>query len=83
MIRITLKDTGAALGDIGDADLKILVDQFEEESSGDRDYFVNADTLAMLVEAGISPDFADMLRIAIGNAGGGEGDGIDILWTRT
>ena len=83
MIRISLKDGGTTLGDIGEADLKILVDQFEEESSGDRDYFVNADTLAILVEAGISPDFADMLKVAIGNAGGGEGDGIDILWTRS
>ena len=82
MIRIALKDSRTTLGDIGEADLKILVDQFEEESSTDRDYFVNAATLQLLVDAGISPDFADMLKIALANAGAGDGDGIDIIWQR-
>jgi hypothetical protein len=79
MIQISLKDSGTALGSIGEADLKILVDQFEEESSTDRDYFVSADTLAMLEEAGISPDFAALLRTALGS---GDGEGVDIVWTR-
>ncbi|KFN50201.1 hypothetical protein [Arenimonas composti] len=82
MFRISLKGSRTTLGDIGEADLKILVDQFEEEHSNDRDYFVNADSLQLLVEAGISPDFADMLRIALANAGAGDGDGIDIVWQR-
>ena len=76
MITISLKD-GAALGEVGEADLKILVDQFEEESSTDRDYFVCEQTIGMLEQAGASPDFAAMLRRAVGG-----GDGVDILWSR-
>ena len=76
MITISLKD-GAALGQVGLADLKILVDQFEEESSTDRDYFVCEQTIALLEEAGASPGFTAMLRGAVAGS-----DGIDIVWSR-
>lgn len=76
MITISLKD-GAVLGQIGEADLKILVDQFEEESSVDRDYYVCEPTIDMLAEAGASPDFTTMLRQAAAGT-----DGIDIVWKR-
>ena len=74
MITISTKD-GAALGSIGEADLQILVDQFEEESSTDRDYYVCDPTIALLEEAGASPDFVSMLRRAADGT-----DGIDIIW---
>lgn len=77
MITISLKD-GAVLGQIGEADLKILVDQFEEENSADRDYYVCDATIDMLEGAGASPDFTAMLRRA---AAAGT-DGIDIVWQR-
>ena len=77
MYTITLKDSGTVLGQVGDADMKILVDQFEEESSTDRDYYVCDPTIDMLEEAGASPDFVAMLRRAVAGT-----DGIDILWTR-
>jgi hypothetical protein len=76
MITISTKD-GAALGSIGEADLKILVDQFEEESSTDTDYWVCEATVQMLESAGASPDFAALLRRAIGG-----GEGADIVWSR-
>lgn len=75
MPTISLKD-GAVLGTIGDADLQILVDQFEEESSTDRDYYVCEPTIAMLEDAGASPDFVAMLRRAVTGT-----DGVDIVWT--
>ncbi len=77
MIDIRLKDSGASLGTIGEADLRIVIDQFEEESSTDRDYFIDSSTLGLLEDAGISPDFAAMLRTAIGSS-----DGIDIVWSK-
>jgi hypothetical protein len=76
MITISLKD-GGMLGQVNEADLRILVDQFEEESSTDRDYFVCEQTIAMLEDAGASPDFTGMLRAAVAG-----GDGIDIVWRR-
>ena len=75
MITVTTKD-GATLGSIGEADLQILIDQFEEESSSDRDYYVCEPTIALLEEAGASPDFVAMLRRAAGS------DGVDIVWHR-
>ena len=76
MFTISLKG-GHALGQVNEADLKILVDQFEEESSTDRDYFVCEQTIGLLEEAGASPDFAAMLRGAVGSS-----DGVDIVWSR-
>ena len=77
MYTISLKDGGAVLGQVGDADMKILVDQFEEESSTDRDYYVCEPTIEMLESAGASPDFTAMLRRAAAGT-----DGIDIVWSR-
>ena len=76
MITISLKD-GRALGQVNEADLKVLVDQFEEESSTDRDYFVCEQTVGLLEEAGASPDFTAMRRAALAGT-----DGIDIVWSR-
>ena len=76
MITISLKD-GRALGQVNEADLKVLVDQYEEESSTDRDYFVCEQTVGLLEEAGASPDFTAMLRAALAGT-----DGIDIVWSR-
>jgi hypothetical protein len=74
MYTISLKD-GAVLGQVSEADLQILVDQFEEESSTDRDYYVCEPTIGILEEAGASPDFVAMLRRATAGT-----DGIDIVW---
>ena len=77
MITLRLKDSGAILGSISEADLQVLVDQFEEESSTDRDYFIDEQTVQLLEEAGASPDACALLRKAVGG-----GDGIDIVWSR-
>ena len=74
-IRITLKDTGALLGQITQEDLQFLNDQLEEESSSDTDYFINRDTVDMLEAAGGSAALVSMLRTAVGTS-----EGIDIAW---
>ena len=78
MITLRLKDSGATLGSISEADLQVLVDQFEEESSTDRDYFIDEQTVQLLEEAGASPDACALLRKALAGT-----DGIDIIWSRT
>ena len=77
MFTISLKG-GAPLGQIGEADLQILVGQFEEESSTDRDYYVEDATIDLLESAGASPDFVAMLRRACA----ANPDGIDIVWSK-
>jgi len=51
------------------------VDQFEEESSTDQDYFVDAATIDLLHDAGASPALEKLLRECVGTS-----DGIDIRW---
>lgn len=80
MITLTSKDSGAVIGTITEADLKLLVDQFEEESSTDRDYFINEQTVQLLEENGATPTLAALLRQAIAGTDGT--DGTDIVWTR-
>jgi hypothetical protein len=56
--------------------LKFLRDQFEEEWSGDQDYYINRATIGMLSEAGADSDLLALLERAVGAAGEG-----DIRWS--
>lgn len=78
MITLSLKDGASTLGTISEDDLKLLVDQFEEESSTDRDYYVDEQTVQMLEDAGASAALCSLLRGALA----GREDGIDIVWRR-
>lgn len=77
MITLTAKDTGAVIGTITETDLKLLLDRFEEESSVDRDYYVDEQTVQMLEDAGAAPALTALLRKAIGGS-----EGVDIVWSR-
>lgn len=74
MITLTLKD-GTPLGTLDAADLQVLVDQLEEESRRDQDYFIDVTTIGILEEAGASPQLVALLRAAVG-----AGDGVDMAW---
>ncbi|MDR2215937.1 MAG: hypothetical protein LBE59_08870 [Nevskiaceae bacterium] len=62
--------TGALLGQITDDDVRSLVDQLEEEDSRDVDYFVDANTIDLLEQAGASATLLALLRKAVGNSEG-------------
>jgi hypothetical protein len=66
----------ALIGEISEAQLQFLQDQFEEEWSGDQDYYVNGDTVDMLESAGADADLLALLRRALGSAGEA-----DIRWS--
>ena len=76
---VTLYDnaTGHVLGTISDAQLKFLTDQLEEESSGDQDYYLTADTLEMLEQQGADAALLTMLRTALGDR-----DDLEVRWAR-
>ena len=74
-IRIYDKDSGALLGDVAQEDLQLMVDTFEEESSTDQDYFIDAQTIDILHRAGASDRLLNLLREIVGTS-----DGVDIRW---
>jgi inactivated superfamily I helicase len=74
-IQINNKTTGSVLGKIDQTDLQFLIDQLEEESSRDRDYFIDQATIDMLENEGGSAALISMLRLAVGTS-----EGIDIAW---
>ena len=77
MPRLLLKDGNRYLGSISDADVKVLVDELEEEDIADTDYFINDDTVDILEASGASKALVDMLLAAIGDS-----DGVDIRWEK-
>ena len=76
MIKLYNAGTNALLGEITDAQLAFLQEQFEEEWSGDQDYYLNSATLDMLKDAGADDALLTLLRGALGGADEG-----DIRWS--
>jgi hypothetical protein len=74
-IRIYDKQSGALLGDVEQEDLKLMIDAFEEESSRDQDYFIDAQTIELLHHEGASDRLLKLLRDIVGTS-----DGVDIRW---
>jgi hypothetical protein len=77
MIDVYNKATNELLGTITEADLKVLVDALEEESSDDQDYYINAATIDVIGDGRASDHLLKLLRTALG-----ESDGVDIRWNR-
>jgi hypothetical protein len=77
MPRLILKDSNRFLGVISDADVKVLIDQLEEEDMADDDYFIDGATVSILESAGASSTLVEMLLGAIGDS-----EGIDVRWEK-
>ena len=67
MIDLKDKQTGPGIGSITEQQLQFLVDQLEEESGADTDYYLNTATLDMFKQNGIDPDLLSLLQRALGN----------------
>lgn len=77
MIQLRDKTTNQLLGTIGDEDLRFLVDELEEESPTDQDYYFDSDTIDMLEEDGAPASLVALLRQMLGSQ-----DGMEIRWDR-
>jgi len=77
MPRLILKDSNRFLGVISDADVKVLVDQLEEEDMADDDYFIDGATVSILESDGASSTLVELLLGAIGDS-----EGIDVRWEK-
>ena len=77
MIDLYNDTTGELIGQITDADLQVLVDALEEESTEDRDYFIDAATVDVIADGRATEHLVALLRKALGST-----DGVDIRWER-
>jgi hypothetical protein len=69
--------TNTLIGSITEADLKVLQDALEEESTEDRDYYIDQATLDVLGDGRATEHLMGLLRKALGTA-----EGVDIRWER-
>ena len=67
MVELKDKDTGQVLGSITEVQLQFLIDQLEEESHDDRDYYLNTTTLDALASKSADVDLIGLLRRALGD----------------
>jgi hypothetical protein len=76
LIRLRDAASGAQLGTISEAQLEFLMQQLEEETAADQDYYIDADTVDLLEEAGADEDLLGVLRAALGDE-----EGVEIAWS--
>lgn len=77
MIQIHDKDTGSWIGTLTEENLQFLIDQLEEESGEDQDYYINETTIDLFEEGGADKDLVSLLR----NALNGRTE-MEIRWSR-
>jgi len=65
MIQLHDKDTGTWIGTITEDNLQYLIDQLEEESREDKDYYINETTLDIFEERGADKALITLLRGAL------------------
>lgn len=78
MIKLHDKDTGTWIGTITEDNLQYLIDQLEEESREDKDYYINETTLDILEERGADKALITLLRGALNGR-----PGIEIRWSQS
>lgn len=71
------KDTDRLIGHVSDEDLQVLIDQLEETSDSDTDYWIDENTVQLLEEEGGSAQLIGLLRASLSGR-----DGFDVEWAR-
>jgi hypothetical protein len=77
MIKIFNKTTNEFLGRVSEEDLQFLVDQLEEESLDDHDYFLLKETIDEFEQLGGSSRLVQVLKGGLKDQGN-----IEIRWER-
>jgi len=75
MPRLYNVDSGETIAEISDDQLQFLIDELEEETEDDQDYYLDRDTLDLLRERGGDPALLDILTKAMGDA-----EDLEIAW---
>lgn len=77
MVQLKDKGTGSLLGEITEEELQFLIDNLEEESKDDRDYFLTRATLDLLKSKGASESLMNLLEQGMGDKGE-----IEVEWSK-
>ena len=77
MIDLSDAATNQLVGTITEADLQVLMDALEEESSEDQDYYIDEATIDLLAVHEAPDGLLQLLRSALGSS-----DGVEIRWQR-
>lgn len=77
MIDVYNSETNQLIGNITEADLQVLIDGLEEESTKDQDYYIDAATIDVLGDGRATDHLLSVLRTALGSS-----DGVEIRWER-
>lgn len=77
MIKLLNKTTGVQIGVLTEEQLHYLVDELEEESSDDQDYWLNRAQLEIFAQDGADPALLQLLETALG-----DGEELEIYWER-
>lgn len=72
MVRLYDKATGRYLGEVTEEELQFLIDNLEEESLTDVDYYINQTVLESLKEKGMSETLSRLIESATGDKGEAE-----------
>ena len=77
MVKLYDKGTSQYLGTITDEELQFLIDNLEEESLTDVDYYLNKTMLDSLKEEGVSENLISIIETAMGDS-----DEVEIRYQR-
>lgn len=66
MVKLYEKKTDQFLGEISNEELQFLIDNLEEESMTDVDYYLNRTILNLLKEKGMSENLTKLIEQALG-----------------
>ncbi|HEY0721890.1 MAG TPA: galactosyldiacylglycerol synthase [Gammaproteobacteria bacterium] len=78
MIKLLNKETGEQIGTLTEEQLQYLVDELEEESNDDQDYWLNRAQVEIFKDNGADPALLLMLETALG-----EGEELEVCWERS
>jgi len=78
MIKLLNAETDEEIGEITQADLDFLIEDLEEESATDTDYYINVATLDFFAQRGGDPALIALLRKALGDR-----EDMDIRWVQS
>ena len=78
MIKLHDKESGLEIGTLTEDNLRFLIDQLEEESGEDQDFYINETTIDIFEEDGADKDLVALLRGALNGR-----TEMEIRWSRS
>jgi hypothetical protein len=78
MINLFDKESNAFLGSVTEEQFKLMTDLLEEESTDDKDYYLDQATIDLLEENGADAALVTLLRNVLGPR-----EGVEVRWSRS